>query len=188
MVSFLTTRVQNPDVDDFKKLGRCIRYLRDTKDMTLTLECNSGGAIKWWVDASFGVHPDCRSHTGATMSLGAGSIYSSSTKQKINGRSSTEAKLIGINDALTMILWTRHFLEGQGFTIHDNVVMQDNQSTVLLANNGRRSSSKKTRHIEIRYYFITGNLRRNKARIEYCPTDEMLADFFTKPLQGAQFR
>ena len=61
-------------------------------------------------------------------------------------------------------------------------------STMLLAKNGRKSSGKKTRHIEIRYYFITDNIHRGAAAVKYCPTEDMIADFFTKPLQGSQFR
>ena len=187
-ISFLCTRVQQPDIDDYKKLNRCLAYLRKTKDMTLTLEADKTGDIRWWVDASFGVHPDLRSHTGATMTLGRGCPMSLSLKQKLNTRSSTEAELVGVNDAMGVILWTRMFLESQGVPIKDNVVFQDNQSTMKLQNNGKRSSGKKTRHIDIRYYFITDNIRRKQVRVEYCPTELMHADFFTKPLQGALFR
>ena len=68
--------------------------------------------INWWVDAaSFAVHPDLRSHTGATVSLGKGSIYNKSSKQKINTRSSTEAEVVGVNDAMTMILWMQLILD-----------------------------------------------------------------------------
>ena len=186
-VSFLTTRVQKPDHDDWKKLGRCIRYLRDTADMKLTLRANSLNKISWYVDASYGVHPDCRSHTGATMTLGSGSVISKSTKQKLNTRSSTEAELVGVNDAMSMILWTRLFLEAQGIRVTDNIIYQDNQSTMLLAKNGRQSSGKNTRHLEIRYYFVTDNIGRKRVSIEHCPTEEMLGNFFTKPLQGALF-
>ena len=114
--------------------------------------------IQWWVDASFATHPNCRSHTGATLSFGKGSVYSMSSKQKLNTRSSTEAELVGINDVLSMILWTRLFLEAQGYQVTDNVLHQDNESTIKLAQNGRRSSSKQTRHIEVRYYFITDHI------------------------------
>eukprot|EP00980_Cylindrotheca_fusiformis_P022094 scaffold8978_cov83-Cylindrotheca_fusiformis.AAC.1 len=69
-VSFLSTRVQSPDTDDYKKLGRCLRYVRRTKHYPLTLEADSMNVIQWWVDASYGVHPDLRSHTGATMMMG----------------------------------------------------------------------------------------------------------------------
>ena len=156
--------------------------------MPLTLEASDMSTITWWIDASFGVHPNMRSHTGATMSLGHGSPISMSTKQKINTRSSTEAELVGVNDAMGLILWTRKFIQQQGYTVEDNVVFQDNQSTMKLQNNGRRSSGKKTRHIDIRYYFITDNILRKEMRVAYCPTENMRGDFFTKPLQGSLFR
>eukprot|EP00980_Cylindrotheca_fusiformis_P016285 scaffold4840_cov147-Cylindrotheca_fusiformis.AAC.1 len=187
-VSFLTTRVQAPDVDDYKKLGRCLRYIRRTKHYPLTLEADSMNVIQWWVDASYAVHPDMRSHTGATMMMGKGSVYSKSTQQKINTRSSTEAELVRVNDAMSLILWTRNFLKAQGYTVTDNVVWQDNQSAMLLEKNGTRSSSKRTRHLEIRYFFVTDNIKRGRMTVQYCPTDDMIADFFTKPLQGAKFQ
>ena len=186
--AFLTTRVQSPSLDDWKKLGRCVRYLGVTKSLPLTLEADDRGIIRWWVDASYAVHPNMRSHTGATMSLGKGHPYSMSSKQKINTRSSTEAELVGVNDAMSLIVWTKLFLEAQGIKVTDNVLYQDNQSAILLENNGKRSSSKKTRHIEIRYFFVTDNILRKQLRTEYLSTDLMTADALTKPLQGAKFR
>ena len=114
-IAFLSTRVQSPDEDDWKKLGRCIRYLEETKDIPLTIEADSMNTINWWVDASFAVHHDYKSHTGATVSFGKGCPVSLSTKQKINTRSSTEAELVGINDALSIILWMRNFIMDQGY-------------------------------------------------------------------------
>ena len=64
---------------------------------------------------------------------------------------------------------------------------QDNQSAILLENNGKKSSSKWTRHINIRYYFITDRIKNGELEIEYCPTDDMVADYFTNPLQGKKF-
>jgi hypothetical protein len=151
------------------------------------LEANCIRDIRWWVDASYAVHPDLKSHTGATMTLGKGSVYSMSTRQKLNTRSSTEAELVGVNDAMSIILWTRHFLEAQGYKVEKNVVYQDNESAMLLEKNGRQSSGKRTRHLEVRYFFVTDNINRNKMSIEYCPTGAMIADYFTKPLQGSSF-
>jgi hypothetical protein len=186
-IAFLCTRVSAPDVDDYKKLRRVICYLRGTNTMCLTLEANNLQVIKWWVDASFAVHWDMRSHTGATMSLGKGSVFSGSWRQKLNTRSSTTAELVGVDDAMPMVLWTRQFMEGQGYTIEDNILYQDNQSAMLLEMNGQKSSTKRTRHLDIRYFFVTDRIRAKKLTVEYCPTGDMWADVFTKPLQGAAF-
>ena len=64
---------------------------------------------------------------------------------------------------------------------------QDNQSAILLENNGRASISRRTKHLNIRYFSITDRIKKGELKIEYCPTDDMVADFFTKPLQGKKF-
>jgi Reverse transcriptase (RNA-dependent DNA polymerase) len=187
-VAFLSTRVKAPDDDDYKKLGRTLKYLRGTLYMPLTLEAEDINIIKWYVDASFAVHPDMKSHTGGSMTLGKGVIYGTSTRQKINTKSSTEAELVGVNDLMPQILWTRYFLEAQGYEITESIIHQDNKSTILLAENGKASSGRRTRHINIRYFFVKDRVASGEVKIEYCPTDIMMADFFTKPLQGALFK
>mmetsp|Transcript_16444 Transcript_16444/g.46750 ORF Transcript_16444/g.46750 Transcript_16444/m.46750 type:complete len:280 (+) Transcript_16444:460-1299(+) len=187
-VAFLTTRVKQPDNDDYKKLVRVIRYLRETRELTLNLEADNTRVMKWWIDASFAVHDDMRSHTGGTMSMGKGSAYSTSTKQKINTKSSTEGELVGVDDVMPMVVWTRYFLMAQGYEVQESKVFQDNQSAILLERNGKASSSKRTRHINVRYFFVTDRAQAGEVKIGYCPTDDMVGDFFTKPLQGGKFR
>lgn len=187
-VGFLTTRVKSPDQHDWKKLRRMLQYLRSTADLQLTLEADNSNVVKWWVDAAFAVHHDMKSQSGGAMSLGKGVAYGSSIRQKLNTKSSTEAELVATNDFMPQILWTRHFLEAQGYKIEENVVYQDNQSAILLEKNGKGSSSKRTRHINIRYFFITDRIASKELSVAYCPTAEMVGDFFTKPLQGAQFQ
>jgi hypothetical protein len=87
---FLTTRVHEPDKDDCTKLVHMMRYLRGTRTMPLILSANGTGILKWWVDASFDVHPNMRGHSGGGLSLGRGFPIVSSTKQKLNTQSSTE--------------------------------------------------------------------------------------------------
>ena len=94
--------------------------------MKLYLTADSLIIIHWWVDAAYSVHWDCKGHTGAMMSIGKGAIMSFSRGQKLNARSSTEAELIGIADALGIILWTKYFMEAQGYTIDTNILFQDN--------------------------------------------------------------
>ena len=117
-----------------------------------------------------------------------GSIINISTKQKLNTKSSTEAELVGADDLSNQILWTNYFLDAQGYEVKDTVLYQDNKSTMLLLNNGKESSTKRTRHLNIRYFFLSDRIAKKELRIEYCPTDDMLADYFSKPLQGMKFK
>ena len=85
------------------------------------------------------------------------------------------------------ILWTRNFLNSQGYTVKDNILYQDNKSAILLEKNGRVSSSKRTKHIDVRYFFVTDRIQRGEVTSQWCLTGEMVADFMTKPLQGKAF-
>ena len=102
-------------------------------------------------------------------------------------RSATESELIGIFDVMPQIIWTSYFLQAQGQNIADNLLYQENMNSVLLEKNGRRSSTMRTRHIDIRYFFIKDRVESGEVHIEHCPTFVMLPEHFTKPLQGALF-
>ena len=120
--------------------------------------------------------------------MGRGFPIVSSTKQKLNTRSSTESELVGVDDMMPSILWTRYFMKEQGYEVTDNVIFQDNKSTMLLECNGKQSSSKRTKHINMRYFFITDRISKGEVRVEWCPTGDMVGDFMTKPLQGSTFK
>jgi hypothetical protein len=186
-VAILCTRVRDPNTDDWRKLLQLMNYLNATRDDKLYLSADDLSVVKWSVDASYAVHPDFKSHTGATMSMGRGAITSTSRKQKLNTTSSTEAELVGAHDLLPQILWTRLFMEAQGYPLKQNILLQDNKSTILLESNGKRSSSNRTRHFNIRYFFLTDQIEKGTVEVNYCPTEEMSADFMTKPLQGHLF-
>lgn len=186
-ISFLTTRVREPDKDDWRKLVHLMKYLRGTKDMPLILSANGSGVLKWHVDGSYTVHPNMRGHTGGGLTMGQGCPISTSTKQKLNTRSSTESELVAVDDLMPSILWTRQFLEAQDYNVRENVILQDNKSAILLEKNGKASSSKRTKHISVRYFFVTDMVKKDRVSIDWCPTDAMIADFWTKPEQGATF-
>ena len=119
--------------------------------------------------------------------MGIGSAISQSKRQALNTKSSTEAELVAADDVMSQLIWTRNFLLEQGFQLKKNVLFQDNKSAILLETNGALSSSKWTCHINIRYFFIADRQKAGELSIEYCPTGFMVADYFTKPLQGKQF-
>ena len=187
-ITFLCSRTKEPTRQDWDKFVRVLKFLKQTPEDVLTLSADGSGIVKWFVDSSFAVHGDYRSHTGSNLTLGQGAVSSTAAKQKLNSRSSTEAELIGVDDTMGPILWTRYFLEQQGYGIKDNVLYQDNQSAIRLESNGRASAGKRSRHLDIRFFFITDQVKKGLVTIKYCPTDEMDADFFTKPLQGKKFQ
>ena len=187
-VAILASRVQKPNVSDWKKLVRMMRYLHATKGWHLTMGADDLRVIKWHIDASFAVHPDFKSHTGAVMTMGSGAMQTLSRKQKLNSRSSTEAELIGVDDAITQVLWTKMFMEAQGYPIERNILYQDNKSAILLETNGRSSAGKRSRAISVRYFFVTDQVARGNVIIEHMPSDSLWGDFMTKPLQGEKFR
>jgi hypothetical protein len=186
-ITFLTTRVREPDKDDWTKLVHLMRYIRGNHTMPLIPSANGSGILKWWVDASFAVHPNMRGHSGGGLSLGCGFPIASSTKQKLNTQSSTETEIVGAADFMPAICWTRYFMKAQGYGVKDNVLFQDNKSSILLEKNGKASRRKRTKHINIRYFFITDNVKNEEVSVVWCPTGDMIGDFATKPLQGALF-
>jgi hypothetical protein len=107
-IVFMATRVTQPNEGDWKKLIKMMNFLKATKDDIPVMSCDNTNSIKWHVDAAFAIHKDMKSHTGATMTLGAGTITSISTKQKVNTCSSTESELVAHDDVVSKILWSPH--------------------------------------------------------------------------------
>jgi len=185
-VAYLIRRVQCSDEDDWKKLCRLVRYIRGSRTLGIRLAGDSHLSVTAYVDASYGVHHDMKSHTGAMITLGRGPIYSKSTVQRLNTTSSAEAELVGLADSAGQVLWTREFLQHQGYNVGPAVIKEDNQSAIQLVNNGKSNSSR-TRHIAVRYYFISDRIKSGEIVVEYLETSEMIADILTKPMVGAQF-
>ena len=124
-ISFLNSRLLQPNEDDYKKLIRVMKYLDSSVDMPLVLSGDDNGQIRWWIDASFAVHNDMKSHTRATLLMGKGAVYSTSGKQKHVTRSSTEAEIVAVHDVMLQLIWTGYFLDAQGFTIKDTTLYQE---------------------------------------------------------------
>ena len=99
--------------------------------------------------------------------MGKGAIIGTSTKQILNTRSSTESELVRADDVITIAMWTKYFVEAQGYKIKRSILYQDNKSCILLKNNGRASSSKRTKHMNVRYFFITDQISKGDIEVEY---------------------
>jgi hypothetical protein len=141
-----------------------------------------------WVDASHAIHEDKKGHTGGLMSLGRGILHGKSSKQKMNTRSTTESELVGVSEYLPYDLWQVNFYKEQGYDITKNVIFQDNQSAIKMEVNGRNSCTGNSRHIDIKFFWVKDRVDKKEVEIQYCPTQLMLADYYTKALQGNLFK
>ena len=187
-VAFLATRVSRCDRDDLEKLGRLIKYVRATKDHGLRLKIgNEGVRVTVLVDAAYGVHADGKSHTGSCVVIGeVGAVHCKSSKQQIVTKSSTEAELVGLSDSANQGIHIRNFLIAQGHKLGPIVIYQDNMSCMALVERGR-SAAERTRHINIRYFWVKERVDTGEAVIKHLGTKEMYANLLTKPLQGGEF-
>ena len=127
-----------------------------------------------------------KSTSGVCITLGTGFFMASSKVQKINTKSSTEAEIIAVSDGMNVPMWLADFLKYQGFEKKTIQVHQDNQSCIALLTKGR-STAETTRFIAIRHYWISYYIFTKVVELLYVPTEEMVSDYFTKPLQGTLF-
>ena len=187
-VSFLCTRVTKCGLSDWKKLQQILAYIKGTIDDKRIIGASSLNEILMFVDAAYAIYDDMRGQTGGCMSMGWGVFHGRSSKQRINTKSLTETELVGVGEYIPYNIWAVSFLSSQGYSIDKNVLFQDNQSAMLMERNGRTSCTRNSRHINVRYFFIKDRIDKGEISVDYCPTYLMLADYFTKPLQGKMFQ
>ena len=189
-VNYLTTRVKEPTTDDLNKLMKVIYYMNDTPEMGITLGGDENNKISLvaFSDASYGVHIDGKSHTGIYITLGLGPIIWKSIKQKCVTKSSCEAELIALSDIVSLSIWIRDMLREIDELAYDVPVhiMEDNKAAIDLIQNGA-STSERSKHVHIRNCFIAQYVQSGEFKVSYCPTLEMIADIFTKPLPRRLF-
>lgn len=163
-----------------------MKFMKNTADDLLTLSADNIQIVKWWVDGSYACHDNCKIQTGGTMSMEQGSPYNTSTTQKINTKSSIETKVVTTDDCMPQMMWAKYLLEHQGYSCKHQL-QQDNTSAIKLEINGKASSGKKTKHMEVIYFFIKDRIDNEDISVHYCGTHSMVGNFFTKPLHGATF-
>jgi len=93
-----------------------------------------------------------------------------------------------VSDILPMSQWVRLFVLAQGLQVKRNIIFQDNESAELLEVNGKKSSLKRTRHINICYFLVTDAIAKKECKVKCIFCDYMFTDYLTKAQQGAEFR
>ena len=186
-ISFLCTRVAKSTVEDKVKLKRVLQLLKHKINYKRVMGENNLTHLCKWVDVVYGVHLYIKIHTSGSISFGYVLVHCRSSKHKLNTKSSTEAKLVGLSDYLPYNIWIWLFMEAHGYETKHNIIFQYNQNPIRIRENGKKSCTGNSGHIDIRYFFVKYRVDSNGMSIIYCSTEHMLADYFTKALQGALF-
>ena len=186
-VSKLASRVNCANEKDWEKLQRLLRYINGTRHMAMCLEMGMYPIqVVASIDSAHAVHGDMRGHTAVALSIGKGTIQAISVKQPINTKSSAETELVAASDGATPAINAQNILIGQSLEVRPLIIHQDNKSTLAMLSNGR-AMGPTTRHISIRYFWLTDRINNGEVSVVYVPTDEITADALSKPLQGSQF-
>jgi hypothetical protein len=187
-VSFLATRVQKCTQSDCDKLDRLLCYINATRERGIAFRPGERGiTVSAYIDAAYGVHEEGRSHTGSCIVIGdIGAVHCKSTKQGLVTKSSTEAELVALSDSCNQGIHVRRFLIAQGHKTGPLTVYEDNMSCHALMKRGK-SAAEKTRHIDIRYFWMKELVTGGDAVMKHLGTEKMYANVLTKPLQGRQY-
>ena len=185
--SYLASRVNEPNDSDMKKIDRLYNYIDSTKDMFLIYKYGCPIELKVYSDASYNIHADCTSRSGVIALLGGGYISSKSSKQHLITRSSTEAELVALDEGNTMALILINIIKDMGIDIEPVIMMEDNKSTIKLIMNGF-AKGYTTRTIDSKYFYASQCVRLGKIELEFCNTENMIADMLTKPLIKSAFQ
>ena len=165
---------------------RIFRYLKGNPDFRLWYPRESDFKLIGYSDAEFaGCKVDRKSTSGGCQFLGERLISWSSKKQKSISTATAEAEYIAAGSCCAQILWMKNQLQDYGLSYSKIPIYCDNQSDIAMTGNPVQHSL--TKHISIRYHFIREHVMEGTIELHFVPTDQQLADIFTKPLAKAIF-
>ena len=146
----MTTRVKRKDNYGWRKMNRVLEYLKGNKHIKLTLRVESLSLVIWWIYIYYNTYDDWRDHTGIIKIISRGYVLSLSLKRNSNVNSSTWGGLVGEYNRMSVFLWSKHFIEAQGYMTE---YWDDNKIIILMKNIGIASISKiKTYKGTVFYY------------------------------------
>ena len=181
------TRVKAPPTEgDWAKLSWEQGYIWKTRYIPHIIAITEEGAIVY-IDGAHAIHTDAKGHSGLYATMGKGAMINVSKKLSLNTLSSTETEIVSTGERLPKCIWFRYFRISQGDEPREDVLMQDNKSAMILQKNWPYSTRKGSQHINIKYFFATDKIKNKEIKMIHCPTEEMIADYNSKPLQGKLF-
>ena len=163
-------------------------FIKCTAEDVRTIGADDLGHKYTFIDSAHAVHDNMRGHTGGCITFGTGVVDQKSSKKKMNTRSSTGTEHVGTSEYLPKNNYFMKFMEGQGYKLKTNTIGKDNESEIKMLKNGQNSCTSNSKHIDIKFCWVTDMIKNEDIEIQYCPTKEMLGDFYSKPTQRGLFQ
>lgn len=188
-VSMLAQKVSNPNHEDWNELKRVLKYLNGTAQMSLLMgKSESNAGLVGYADANWAENRvDRKSNSGYVFKFLDGVISWSCKRQTCVALSSTEAEFIALSEACKEALWIRRILEDFNQSMKNSTtIYEDNQSCLKLIE--EENMSGRSKHIDVRHYFVKDYIDKGFINCTYCPTEKMLADLLTKPLSACRIK
>ena len=187
-VSLVSRFMEKPYSNHWEVAKRILRYVRGTIDYGIFYKANTLVDLIGYTDSDLaGSIDDSRSTSGYVFHLGSGAVSWSSKKQSVVVLSTTEAEYIAASYAGCQLIWLRGIFE--------SLKQKQSKSTILFCDNSSTISvtkdpvlHRRTKHIRIRYHFLRELVNNGDVQVEYCKTEDQMADIFTKPLSGQVFK
>jgi hypothetical protein len=180
-VGWVARKMQQPTEYDKLQVDRIMNYVINTRNLGLTFRGQGGVVLSVYVDASYAIHDDRKSHFGTCMFIGdfSASVATKSRKAKCMAISSTEAEYLALCEGAKLVAWARQLFSELGYPKPGpNVVYEDNQATIKMVNNGNDKG--RTKHIDVRFHYIREMIEQGQIKMEYKRTEDMIADILTK--------
>ena len=188
-VGVLSQFMSCPGQVHFQGVKRILRYLKGTLHYGLKFEAKDEAdiSIQGFADADWAGDVSTRKSTsGYIFQLGNATVSWKAKKQTIVALSSTEAEYVSSCLAAQETIWLRNLLTSIGYKqLHPTTIYEDNQGAIALSKNAK--SHPRTKHIDIKYHYVRDATEKGHLQLEYCPSEIMLADVFTKALPKTRF-
>jgi len=185
VVTFLASFSESPTEEDMQDARHVAQFLSGTINAVRVF---SGPDIELsiFADASFGLHPDGKGHSGLVIAMGLDPIFNQSSKQKCIALSSTEAEIVALVESVKHLHWLEGIFEDLELPIQAPItVYQDNKSAITMLEGS--IGFKRNKHMTVKTHYVKALIHDGKMILKYTPTDQMLADIHTKVLSAYDF-
>ena len=187
-VGFVARAVSNYTMRHVKLVKRILRYLKGTSTFGICFQGQNQGKIDVYCDADFaGDSSDRKSISGGVILHNGGPVTFYSKKQGCVSRSTAEAEYVSLSEITAEALWFNQLLGSfpEQIIMRPIIVNEDNQACISIAE--QTTSTKRSKYIDIHYHYVRDHVNKMDIKLQFCPTESMIADIFTKELGSIRF-